>query len=226
MRITSLCLHFKSTAVLSKRDPDLGSCPELKSFSKNLLSCRTLCPYQAASSLASLWLYIFLLQFHFSFTSQILEISPFTSIIFPTQTTEKNFFKLIIKMYVLYPCSFIHSSIVCLWGAKHYTWHRGYGGESKHQAIVPALVEHLLWCKKQTSFTESRHLGGSPIKCGTLDFSSGHDLWVVRSSPVWGFMLSQGVYLGFSFSLSICPSPCSHLCLSTLACSLKWINKS
>ena len=66
------------------------------------------------------------------------------------------------------------------------------------------------------------------VKRPTLDFSSGHDLRFVSSSPALDSMLKVQSLLGIlSLSLSLCPSPTqSHplcLCLS-LSLSLK-INK-
>ena len=46
------------------------------------------------------------------------------------------------------------------------------------------------------------------VKHPALDFGSGHDLTVVRSSPMSGFVLSKrGDCLGFSLSLSLSTPP-------------------
>ena len=49
------------------------------------------------------------------------------------------------------------------------------------------------------------------VKCPTLDFGSGHDLTVRGMEP----RVEQcGTCLGFSLSLSLCPSPAHALSLS------------
>ena len=44
----------------------------------------------------------------------------------------------------------------------------------------------------------------------TLDFSLGHDFRVMRSSSYVGLHAHQGIYLGFSLSFFLCPSPPTH----------------
>ena len=49
----------------------------------------------------------------------------------------------------------------------------------------------------------------------TLDFGSGHDLLVMRLSPVSGSELTAQTLLGIlSLSLTLCPSPASGLARS------------
>ena len=61
------------------------------------------------------------------------------------------------------------------------------------------------------------------FKCLTLDFSSGHGLRVMRSSPASGTMLMERVCLKFSL-LSLCPY--SLLTLAhVLSLSLSKMNK-
>ena len=57
------------------------------------------------------------------------------------------------------------------------------------------------------------------VKCPPLDSGSGHDLMVMRSSLK---SVQHGGYLGFSLSLSLCPSPantcvCAHALFFSLS---------
>ena len=69
-------------------------------------------------------------------------------------------------------------------------WNQGFKGEMRGTWVVQ-LAKHL-----------------------TLDFGSGHDLRVMRSSPKSGStfsMESAWDSLSLSLSLSLCPSPYSHI---------------
>ena len=45
------------------------------------------------------------------------------------------------------------------------------------------------------------------VGCPALDFGSGHDLLVRETEPCIGLFTEHGSCLGFSLSLSLCPSP-------------------
>ena len=51
------------------------------------------------------------------------------------------------------------------------------------------------------------------VKCPTLDFSSGHDLWIMGLTPMSGSTLSEESAWD---SLSLSPIPCSFTCFLSL----------
>ena len=65
-----------------------------------------------------------------------------------------------------------------------------------------------LLCNITIIFLFMGHLGGS-VKQPTLDFNSGLDLTVMRSSPMLGSVLTGQSLLRILSLLSLCPSPLS-----------------
>ena len=75
------------------------------------------------------------------------------------------------------------------------------------------------------SFCIKRNSLGAPgwqsVKCLTLDFSSGHDHMVCEIKPHMWLCYDSGTCLGFSLSLSVCPSPAhAHMLTPSLSHSL------